>query len=87
MNANVMTNEPDKAQMDGIASGLTSLHLQFSTADEVVPGLDAAVQSLIRDANRNRTCGILITRNSPGDYIATLDPSVPFGETMTRIVG
>lgn len=73
-----LTHKPAKA---------TSIRLRFSKGDEVVPGLDAAVQLLIQAAMEDCSCGILITRHGPGDYTAALDRSVRFGETVTKIAG
>lgn len=66
------------------ASTGRSLHLQFSTADEMREGLDHAVATLIENA-KEAACGILVTRLYPGRYTVALDESVPFGETYESI--
>jgi hypothetical protein len=71
--------------MAGPTTGPTSFRLRFSRTDEVLPGLEDAVQTLMGYAMQDCSCGILIVRHSPGDYTVTLDRSVKFGETVTRI--
>jgi hypothetical protein len=44
--------------------------------------LDAAVKDLQEAAMLTGTHGIIVTRNRPGSYTATLSEQVPFG--MTR---
>ncbi|UVJ41313.1 hypothetical protein [Arthrobacter sp. CJ23] len=83
---NAITIEHDQETMNQIGPSPSTIRLQFSHVSDVLPGLEAAVQSLIGAANRDRRCGILIVRHGPGDYTATLDPSVKFGETETRIL-
>jgi hypothetical protein len=46
--------------------------------------LDAAVLDLQSVATRTGTRGIMVTRLSPGHYIAALSDEVPFGLTRER---
>lgn len=61
-----------------------SIELEFSSADEIHEGLDRAVEALIEPA-REASCGILVTRTLPGQFIVAVDESVPFGETYENI--
>lgn len=82
-----VTSEREPGPTGGPALDPTSIRVRVSRADEVLPGLDAAVQSLIQTAMQECSCGIRITRHGPGDYTVALDRSVRFGETVTRIAG
>ena len=48
--------------------------------------LDAAVQCLQEAAMVTGTHGIMVTRNRPGSYTATLSDQVPFGTTREIIL-
>lgn len=48
--------------------------------------LDAAVRDLQETAMLSRTHGIIVTRNRPGSYTATLSDQVPFGMTREIIL-
>ena len=67
------------------SSDSRSIHLAFTSADEVHEGLENAVEALIETAAQDGTCGIRVTRLEPGHYKVALDESVPFGETHEDI--
>ena len=71
--------------MESQTPEVRSIHLTFSTAEEVHDGLDSAVNELIEAAVEDGNCGILVTRHEPGAYTVALDDSVPFGETYEDI--
>jgi len=48
--------------------------------------LDAAVKCLQEAAILTGTHGIMVTRNKPGSYTATLSDQVPFGMTREIIL-
>ena len=48
--------------------------------------LDAAVKDLQEAAMLTGTHGIMVTRNRPGSYTATLSDEVPFGMTREIIL-
>ena len=48
--------------------------------------LDAAVKDLQEAAMLTGTHGIIVTRNRPGSYTATLSEQVPFGMTREIIL-
>lgn len=48
--------------------------------------LDAAVKCLQEAAMLTGTQGIIVTRNRPGSYTATLSDEVPFGMTREIIL-
>jgi hypothetical protein len=48
--------------------------------------LDAAVKCLQEAAMLTGTHGIMVTRNRPGSYTATLSDQVPFGMTRENIL-
>ncbi|WP_395400642.1 hypothetical protein ACHMXB_18130 [Arthrobacter sp. UC242_113] len=48
--------------------------------------LDAAVKDLQEAAMLTGTHGIIVTRNKPGSYTATLSEQVPFGMTREIIL-
>ncbi|MBT2547721.1 MULTISPECIES: hypothetical protein [Arthrobacter] len=48
--------------------------------------LDAAVKNLQEEAMLTGTHGIIVTRNRPGSYTATLSDQVPFGTTREIIL-
>lgn len=48
--------------------------------------LDAAVKCLQEAAMLTGTHGIIVTRNRPGSYTATLSDQVPFGMTREIIL-
>jgi hypothetical protein len=48
--------------------------------------LDAAVKRLQEAAILTGTHGIMVTRNKPGSYTATLSDQVPFGMTREIIL-
>jgi hypothetical protein len=48
--------------------------------------LDAAVECLQEAAMLTGTHGIMVTRNRPGSYTATLSDQVPFGMTRENIL-
>jgi hypothetical protein len=48
--------------------------------------LDAAVKCLQEAAMATGTHGIMVTRNRPGSYTATLSDEVPFGMTREIIL-
>lgn len=73
------------AIMESQTPEVRSIHLTFSTAEEVHDGLDSAVNELIEAAVEDGNCGILVTRHEPGAYTVALDDSVPFGETYEDI--
>jgi hypothetical protein len=73
------------AIMEHQTTEVRSIHLTFSTAEEVHDGLDSAVNELIEAAVEDGNCGILVTRHEPGAYTVALDDSVPFGETYEDI--
>ena len=63
------------------SSDSRSIHLAFTSADQIHDGLESAVEALIETAAQEGTCGIRVTRIQPGRYTVALDESVPFGET------
>ncbi|WP_230119589.1 hypothetical protein [Arthrobacter sp. Bi83] len=67
------------------SSASRSIHLAFTSADQVHEGLENAVEALIEAAAQEGTCGIRVTRLEPGRYTVALDDSVPFGETHEDI--
>ncbi|MFJ5697522.1 hypothetical protein [Arthrobacter sp. NPDC093139] len=67
------------------SSDSRSIHLAFTSADQVHDGLESAVETLIETAAQEGTCGIRVTRIEPGRYTVALDESVPFGETHEDI--
>jgi hypothetical protein len=67
------------------SSDSRSIHLAFTSADQVHDGLESAVESLIETAAQEGTCGIRVTRLEAGRYTVALDKSVPFGETHEDI--
>jgi len=67
------------------SSDSRSIHLAFTSADQVHDGLESAVESLIETAAQEGTCGIRVTRLEAGRYTVALDESVPFGETHEDI--
>jgi hypothetical protein len=73
------------AIMEYQTTEVRSIHLTFSTAEEVHDGLDSAVNKLIEAAVEDGNCGIRVTRHEPGAYTVALDESVPFGETYEDI--
>lgn len=73
------------AIMEHQTTEVRSVHLTFSTAEEVHDGLDSAVNELIEAAVEDGNCGIRVTRHEPGAYTVALDDSVPFGETYEDI--
>jgi hypothetical protein len=73
------------ATMERQITDVRSIHLTFSTAEEVHDGLDNAVKELIEAAVEDGNCGIRVTRVEPGAYTVALDESVPFGETYEDI--
>lgn len=73
------------AILESPTTNVRSIHLTFSSADEVHDGLDSAVNALIEAAVEDGNCGIRVTRLEPGAYTVALDESVPFGETYEDI--
>jgi hypothetical protein len=73
------------AIMECPTTNVRSIHLTFSSADEVHDGLDSAVNALIEAAVEDGNCGIRVTRLEPGAYTVALDESVPFGKTYEDI--
>ncbi len=71
--------------MESQTTDIRSIHLTFSSAEEVHGGLDSAVKELIETAVEDGSCGIRVTRLQPGAYTVALDDSVPFGETYEDI--
>jgi len=71
--------------MESPTTDVRSIHLTFSTVEEVHDGLDGAVNELIEAAVEDGYCGIRVTRHEPGAYTVALDNSVPFGETYEDI--
>lgn len=84
MSTDTLERRPD-ASPSVEAAEFRSIHLEFSTVDEVHAGLDDAVATLIESAAKDSACGILVTRLHPGRYTVALDESVPFGETYENI--
>ncbi|QCO96710.1 hypothetical protein FCN77_01965 [Arthrobacter sp. 24S4-2] len=73
------------AIMESQTTDIRSIHLTFSSAEDVHGGLDSAVKELIEAAVEDGNCGIRVTRLEPGAYTVALDDSVPFGETYEDI--
>lgn len=73
------------ATMERQTTDVRSIHLTFSTAEEVHDGLESAVKELIEAAVADGNCGIRVTRHEPGAFTVALDESVPFGETYEDI--
>ncbi|MBT2594145.1 hypothetical protein [Arthrobacter sp. ISL-72] len=73
------------AIMETQTTDARSIHLTFSTAEEIHTGLESAVNELIEAAVEEGNCGIRVTRHEPGAYTVALDDSVPFGETYEDI--
>ncbi|WP_309108623.1 hypothetical protein [Arthrobacter sp.] len=60
---------------------LKSIALKVATRSAMDNELNEAVQFLATKATSSRS-GIRVTRNGPGDFTVSLDPSVPFGTTL-----
>ncbi|MBT2520249.1 hypothetical protein [Arthrobacter sp. ISL-28] len=76
---------PTASSSASSSSNSRSIHLAFTSADQVHDGLESAVESLIETAAQEGTCGIRVTRYEAGRYTVALDESVPFGETHEDI--
>jgi hypothetical protein len=63
-------------------STTSTIDIQVDDRQILDERLDAAVKCLQEAAMVTGTHGIMVTRNRPGDYTATLSDQVPFG--MTR---
>lgn len=61
------------------------IHIKVNSRQDLEDHLEAAVRDLQEAALQAGTCGILVTRHSPGNYTAELSDQVPFG--MTRELG
>jgi hypothetical protein len=64
----------------------TSIDIHVSDRRVLDERLDAAVKDLQEAAMLTGTHGIIVTRNRPGSYTATLSDQVPFGMTREIIL-
>ena len=60
------------------------LTVVVDSAHELDSALGSAINTLQARAIANPRCGILVTREEPGQYRVALDESVPFGVTHQR---
>jgi len=63
-----------------------TIHIQVNESHILDERLDAAVKCLQEAAMLTGTHGIMVTRNRPGSYTATLSDQVPFGMTRENIL-
>ena len=64
----------------------TTIDIQVDDRQILDERLDAAVKDLQEAAMLTGTHGIIVTRNRPGSYTATLSEQVPFGMTREIIL-
>ena len=64
----------------------TTIDIQVDDRKVLDEKLDAAVKDLQEAAMLTGTHGIIVTRNRPGSYTATLSDQVPFGMTREIIL-
>lgn len=64
----------------------TTIDIQVDDRKVLDERLDAAVKDLQEAAMLTGTHGIIVTRNRPGSYTATLSDQVPFGMTREIIL-
>ena len=63
-----------------------TIDIQVDNRKSLDARLDAAVNCLPEAALLTGTQGIIVTRNRPGSYTATLSDEVPFGMTREIIL-
>ena len=61
-----------------------ALTVVVDSARELDSVLGSAIGTLQERAIANPCCGILVTREEPGQYTVAFDESVPFGVTQQR---
>lgn len=64
---------------------IDAINIRATSPHSLEERLEAAVNHLQETAKLTGTCGILVTRHSPGSYTAALSDQVPFGMTRERI--
>lgn len=60
------------------------IRITVTSRSDLESQVEGAVESLLRDHQRIKDRGILVTRHSPWEFTVELHPGVPFGVTQEK---